>query len=311
MDKSNICFIRAKQRGDDYCFDGIRKNGYEIDIPYKDTSLLFRVMREFCFRTNILPKSIWFNKKVLRETANIFIVKDPLICEEYLKWLKEKKPNARVIFDYDNLVSRTLSPERIPIGVEKWSFDPTDCEKYNMKLKHGAYFDIYKIEHEPNCDIDVLYLGRDKGRAGELLDVETTFKKMGLKTHFHICADRSFMRYKSKRYKPVIPYSEYLDLLKRSNAVLNITQPGQKSLTMREFEAVFDNVKCITNNLGILESDLYDKTRYFILGVDDIDKLPAFLKSPFKKVPEDLLEQYRFDSYVQQIVEDSQNNGEE
>lgn len=303
MDKDQICFIRPRTIGGDYCFDGIQSMGYRILIPYKDTNYVFRILREICFRIPFLPRSFWFNKKILKTEAKVYIVKDPLMCKEFFDWLLQNKPDARILLDYDNMVKRSINPASVAERVEKWTYDIDDSKKYNLNLKHGGYLDCYAVTQEKSFDCDVLYLGRDKGRMNELLELENTFQQMGLRTYFHICADRAHLKYKSKNYKSIMPYTTYLERLKRSRAVLNVVQPNQTSLTMREFEAVFDNVKCITTNKGVFQSELYDASRYFVLGVDPLEKLPEFLETPFLRVEDALLDTYRFESYVAELVD--------
>lgn len=303
FDKQRICYIRAKEKKD-YCFDGIKRMGYDIVVPYKGDNLLMRLLREMWFRLDFPFKAIWFNKVIKEKGADIFIIKDPLIIPEFLRWIKKIHPKARIIFEYDNRVSWSLNPNIIvETDIEKWTYDADDAEKYNMELKHGAYLDIYKVIPDADKTIDVLYLGRDKGRLNELLELEAQFIAMGLKTKFHICADRRFMRYKNKRYQKNIPYEQYLELLKQSRAILNIVQNGQTSITMREYEAVFDGVKCITSNKGIYDFKLYHPSRFFVLGNDDLNKVGQFLRTPFVRVMEDELKEYTFDFMVRDMIE--------
>lgn len=303
FDKNRICYIRAKEKKD-YCFDGIGKMGYDIVVPYRGNNLFMRLLRELWFRLSLPYKTIWFNKAIKNKRANIFIVKDPLIIPDFLYWIRAIHPEARVIFEYDNRASMSLNPNRIEDScIEKWTYDADDAIKYNMRLKHGAYLDIYKVIPYTEKVIDVLYLGRDKGRLSELLDLEEKFNAMGLHTKFHICADRKFMRYSNRRYQKNMPYEQYLELLKQSRAILNIVQSGQTSITMREYEAVFDGVKCITSNKGIYDFELYHPSRFFVLGNDDLLELDNFLRTPFVEVKEDELKQYTFDYMVRYMIE--------
>lgn len=302
LNREDICFIRAKQRGGDYCFEGICKYGYKILIPYKDTNILNRLLREIWFRMKLPAKKIWFNKAICDQKAKIFIVKDPLITPDFLKWIKRTHPESRVVLDYDNRVSMSVSPVDVPENIEKWSYDQDDCKKYNLKFKKGTYLDIYAIPREKKQEYDIIYLGKDKGRAKEILELEKKFNQYGLRTNFRICPDRSFMILKKRYYKPYMTYSEYLQILGKSKAVLNIVQPGQTSITMREYEAIFDNIKCITNNPGILKTEFYHKSRYFVLGVDNFEKIVDFLEEEFKPLERDILDKYRFETYISEIV---------
>ena len=82
--------------------------------------------------------------------------------------------------------------------------------------------------------------------------------------------------------------------------MLNIAQEGCSAITMREVEAVFHNVKCVTDNKSVKETALYHPSRYFILGEEPLENLPAFLEMPFVPFPEEELWKMRFDRAVEE-----------
>lgn len=300
MDKKDICFVRAKMK-EDYVFDGIQNMGYRILIPYTDYNLLLRCMREAWFRLKLPGRSFWYNKKLKKVKAKCFIVKDPLMTPGFLSWLRRCHPDAKIVLEYDNRVSKSIDPNSVDPSIQKWSYDPDDCEKYGMKRKPSNYLDIYRVTRtEP--EYDILYLGRDKGRAEELLELQKQFEDSGLKTYFHICADRRYFQKQKSCYKPLITYQEYLELLKKSRAILNIMPEGQRSITQRELECVFDGVKCITNNRGIKVFSLYHPSRFFVLGEDDIKTIHAFLDEPFAPVEEKALEELTYQNAIASMI---------
>ena len=300
MDKKDICFVRAKMK-EDYVFDGIQSMGYRIFIPYTDYNLLLRCMREAWFRLKLPGRSLWYNKKLKEIDAECFIVKDPLITPGFLSWLRQCHPDAKIILEYDNRVSKSIDPNSVDPSIHKWSYDPDDCETYNMKRKPSNYLEIYRVACTKS-EYDILYLGRDKGRAEELLELQKSFEDNGLKTYFHICADRRYLQKQKSCYKPLITYQEYLELLKKSRAILNIMPEGQRSITQRELECVFDGVKCITNNKGIKEFFLYHPSRYFILGEDDINTINEFLNEPFAPVEENALKKLTYQNAIECMI---------
>ena len=300
MDK-NICYIRAKLKKD-YSFDGIKRAGYKIIIPYKDYNLFMRVMREAWFRLKLPGRHLWYNPEVKKLKESILILEDPLITMDFLQYLRKRYPEARIIFKYDNRVSAALSPDLIrPIVSELWSYDPDDCKNYGLRFTGNSYYEFYRIKQDPVTQYDVLYVGRDKGRLEKLLETEANLKAQGLTTNFYICADRSFLTWRKKIYKPVLPYEDYLELMKKSKAILNIAPEGQRSITLRELEAAFDSIKCITNNKGILDFPLYDPSRYYLLD-NNYDGIKEFLSVPFVPVPEETLKEYEFGKMINRLV---------
>lgn len=303
LDKSKICFIRPRQRYD-YWYDAIKQMNYNALIPYKDYNLMMRILREAWFRMKLPKQDLWYNKQICKMQTEIFIVKDPLMTAGFLKWLRKTHTDARIILDYDNRVGWSVRPDDVPDEVaEKWSYDLDDCKAFGLHKKPEGYLDTYRIKEKKAPEYDIVYLGRDKGRASQLLGLKECFEGMGLKTYFHICPTRSYMRLKHRFYKSFIPYTEYLELVSKSRAILNIMPEGQTSITLRDLEAVFNGVKCITNNKGIQNFELYHPSRFFVLGVDDITKLKEFLKQPFLGITEEQLEKYRYDSVIAAMVD--------
>lgn len=303
MDKSEICFIRAKLKKD-YVFDGIAKSGYRIIIPYTDRNIILRICREIWKKLKLPKIHIWYNKKAKNIEQKIIIVKDPIITADFMQFLRQHNPDRYIIFDYDNRVARSLDPESIRQYVDEiWSYDEDDCTKYGLRKKGHAYLDIYQTRPNPERKYDVFYVGRDKGRLHQIHNLEEKLQAQGLRTYFYICADREYLTWKKKEYKHFLSYEGYLELLKESRAILNIVPEGQRSITQREMEAVFDGVKCITNNKGILDFELYDESRYFLLD-DNYEAIPEFLNAPFKEVDDSELGKYRFVNHINEMIQE-------
>ena len=295
MSDKKLCIIKAKAKRD-YVFAGLQGLGNRMLIPYKDYNLLFRCMREAWFRLNLPGKQFWFNPQLTHLHEDSITIYDVLITPDFLKWICDLYPDTRITLNYTNRVSLSgIKPTDVmKKNLEYVSYDPDDCRQYGMKQTHPGYLAQYSFTADQKLpsEYDVIYLGRDKGRAELLLSYQKQFEALGLKTYFHICADRAFLRYKKPFYKKEIPYSDYVELLKKTKAHLNLVQEGQTSITQRDLESVFDEVKCITNNKGIRDFELYDSSRFFVLGEDSLDSLPAFLEIPFKPVPEEKLAEY-------------------
>lgn len=299
MDKSKVCFIRAGLRND-YVIEGIKKSGYKVLRPYIGKTLITRAIREVVYKLNLPLKKCLYNKKILKENTEVFIISEMQIKNDFLQWLKRKNPTSRVILKYENRVNINNINIGKGLNVERWSYDEDDCKKYNMNLLPPCYLDIYKIKKEiPKYDI--IYLGADKGRGEKILDLEKKFNSLGLNTYFRICADRVYQRYKKKYYKKTISYLEYTKLISKSKAILNIMPENQKSLTMRDFEVVFNGIKGITNRKAIKDFELYDPSRFFILGEENFNSLPEFLNSSFLEINESEIEKYKFDRMVEKI----------
>ncbi len=302
VDIKDICFVRPKLKNDDYEVKGREMKGYKNIIPYKDYNIFLRLLREVWFKT-FLPRKIWYNPLIKNISENNIIINDPLITKDFIKYIVGIYPDKKIFLCYENRVGRAINPNEIKgIKIIKCTYDKVDSEKYHMHYIEGGYPDIYRFKTSKQKMFDVVYVGRDKGRGEKILSLEKRIRKLGLRTYFHICGDRWLINKHKRYYKPILPYTEYLKIVSKSKAILNIMPEDQEALTLRDFEVVFNGVKGITNNKWIKNSELYDKSRFFILGIDKLKDLPEFVSSPFKKIPEDILKKYTEDYYLEQIL---------
>ena len=175
---------------------GLQRLGYPVIDPYcYGKNLLLRICREICFRLKLPGRSLWYNKAVLESDPKVIIVYDPLITRDYLKWLHKKKCNSRLIFFYRNMVgkARHIRPDQVPSGIDRWTFDAHDSRRYGLKRNTRCYYfpELCLPKHH-ETEFDVLYVGRDKGRAEYILMLESEFNRLGLTTYFHIVGDGRF-----------------------------------------------------------------------------------------------------------------------
>ena len=284
----NDSVILTAKRG--YTTEGLRKVGYTVLYPFRDKTIIGRILREIWFRLG-LPETAWYSREVLTLQPKHITVHDPQITRGYLLWLQKEFPNATLHFQYDNLVgnARHLRPEQIPEGIDASTYDPADSKKYGLRLREGGggYFPSYIGTKRPT-KYDVFFVGADKGRGEYLVELEKQLQALGLKTKFIITADGRFAKRKSY-YSPRIPYEKVIEYDNESRALLNVAMPGQEAATLRDYESVYNQVKLITTNPHIKKYDIYKEENVFILGERELSELPAFLETPFVPLDEEIL----------------------
>lgn len=279
----------------------IKEAGYDIRNPYKGNVLLLRIFREIHFRLNLPFKSIWYSKENITN-KDFIIVYDPLIISDYMKWLKEMNPRSKIILSYINKINTKNSPDHFKDEwCNKWTGDVEDSQRYGIHLYEGiAYFRKYKIIKDSPL-YDIFYVGKDKGRLAYLLQLENSLQSMGLKTYFYIVAEKKWFYRPNKNYKPFMPYSQVLKELSRTKAILHLTNGGQDGITIRVMESLVFGIKLITDNSRLMQYDFYNPDNIFILGIDNIEKLPEFLTKPYAQVQSKYFEHIYFEDMIQYV----------
>ena len=289
--------------GSGYAYDGLKREGYYVQHPYRGNGLFHRILRELCFRIPFLPKKPWFVRpKRATEIKNI-VIWDTLITKDYLNWLKKECPNAKINFTYNNLVTKAkhLMPSQIPEGIRVWTYDCADADKYSINLYSTHPYCTAYLRPLEEPAYDVFFVGRDKGRAEFLLGLERDMKALGLKTDFVIAKD-GLLSHNKPYYSKELSYQDMIDHLVRSRAVLNVVMPGQKGITLRDIESVFFGVKLITTNKSIADYGFINRKNVFILGVDKFEDLKEFLKTETEKEDFELLQKHTFSAYLNEIT---------
>ena len=296
----NTIYIMAPKG---YARKGIEEKGIKAFSPYHGDDLPLRLFREVCFRVPFLPKAIWYNREALGRGAEYINIIDVNIIPHYLKWIKRHYPHAQINYIYDNMVgkARNIDPGQAPEGIRVWTYDDYDARKYGMRLYKNYWVNEKLMKPKKSNKYDVFFIGRDKGRAQKLLELERRLNEMGLTTKFIITKDKKFSKEKPY-YQPAISYEQVIDYDTSSRALLNITMENQEGVTMRDMESVAIGLKLITTNRNIRNKDLYHENNVFILGIDDFDSLPSFLNADYVNMWERIKGSHTFEAMMTEIT---------
>lgn len=298
MNKDNIRFIMPSHS---LTFNDISKAGYEVKENYYGSRMPVRVLRELHFRLHLPLKRIWYNK-VNKNFKGDIIVYENLIIPDYLKWLHDNNPHARIILFYENLSNARNNPRLIDDKwCEKWTADSNEASMYGMKFySGGGYFEHWKVEKE-TPSIDVFYIGKDKNRIEKLDKLKEICDQNGISTYFYLVQDRSYKK-NDKSHHPFLPYSEVLKIIGKSRAILHLSEGCQKGITMRIEESLIHKVKLITDDADIMQYDFYNPHNIFVIGHDRWDDLKAFLNTPFVEVESTFYANAGFEDFVRIIT---------
>lgn len=259
----------------------LKKIGIQCDFYYKSSSIIRKLMTH----NGLVGESLWYGiwKKKVQE-FDLIIVFDSIHTSKMLSYLS-KKSNARLVYWHWNPIN---SSEALKIYkqtkniCEHWTFNPLDAKKYQMHLNNQFFFyqDITNIEKTNTA----FFVGTNKGRYETLLSLAELLKKYGYNPDFHIVDKEIQGSYLQKSY---MEYEDVLLSIQTSKLIVEIVQEGQDGLTIRALEAMFFESKLLTNNKKIVNYSFYNKNNIFIMGVDEIGNLEAFLNTPFEILKKD------------------------
>jgi hypothetical protein len=276
-----------------------RKRGVSVEQVYKHHPLFLRAIRRVHLELKLPYINSWIGPwKNNLTNYDLIIIHASTITPPVVKYIRKKEPNIRIIVWYWNPVDKSVRLDEFKgLGVEIWSFDEEDCKKYKLRNNTQYYFkDVVLPKKDDN--LDVFFIGGDKGRIENLLKFKNRLDDMSISNYFHITqtgkANPNYKEFYSNR----ISYDEVLNYIASCKVIVDFVSDNQTGLTLRPLEALFFKKKLITNDKSIENRDFYNKNNTFIVGKDELSSLPNFVKSPYINLDTEIIEKYDFDKWL-------------
>ncbi len=199
------------------------------------------------------------------------------------------------------------------------SFDPKDCQNYNLEYFPLFYIDIYdqlrkngdvRPNTDINVDIDLLFIGSAQAEARYefIKKIENYCKKEGLNFYYYLYQSRfgyvkSLLKgkYISNVKHKFLSHNEIIEYFKRAKVIIDSPMDIQSGLTIRTFETLGAGKKLITTNNNIKNEPFYNKEYINIIDktnpILDID----FIKD-YKYNWNPIMKNYYVDNWIRRLI---------
>lgn len=322
MHKQKILYVRQFETGGKK-----EQNIYDEILIYPYTSKWERKCKRLCFSLGVgrnwLVESF---KDVDLDSYDLIVLVE--LCSwnpvPVIQYIREQNSHCHLLYWMRN----TWFAEKYGTGIteenfqnfldqqEKFGFkiiayDKGDCRRYGLLYAPQASlrWELDELQRSKNFyqpQWDVFWYGKDKDRIGKVLSIKKYCDE------HELTYSMNTLRMNQKHYtveektvlaKRGMSYKEYLEMILKSRATLDILQRRQEGLGARPVETLQLERKLITDYTGIQEYDFYRKENIFILGEDDYSRLKDFILSPYQKVPERIVSQYTFEGMLQSVYQ--------
>lgn len=222
------------------------------------------------FRGDFLPNLRKNKKYIIYVNENNIVLKDRF----FFRRLKQRYDVFSVLV-FRNMFRNKLYPgcQGIMLSDLRKEFDLIVTDEYDDAQKYDLFYvpDSFSNVCKKNLSMenDLVFVGNDKGRRNLILDIKKAAEDNGIKSDFRITGSKKNL---VVDYVEYLPYTEIIEADLKSNCILELLQPGQKSFTLRTQEAICLGRKLLTNNKNIANEEFYDP-RYIEIfeKVEDID----------------------------------------
>ena len=180
-------------------------------------------------------------------------------------------------------------------GITIWSFDEADCKSYALK-QYSQFVRKFPLPDIPNPAIDLLFVGRNKGRKAMVDKLNAALSAAGFNVYTRITGSDGIK---------LISYQEYLSLVANSKCLLDVTQDGQNGLSLRPIEAALYGKKIITTNAAVKKTALYNANNVLLLNdATTTDAIARFLKIAPEPVAAETLYEYSPEQFLTRLLDD-------
>lgn len=291
---NSVFFLLDKAAIYSTCFRPLNVRVYE-SYAFLQSNFVAR----FIFR-NLMKfskdKSRFFNQE-LKDCMGKAVLAFDVVDINVIRWIRENNPRSRIVIFFINTIQTPeIVEEYRKLNCELWSFDKGDCEKYNMQF--NDWYCTYIPDKNIKKKFDVCFIGREKTRRPLLNKLASYMDSNDISYYYHVTHERNYPIVDYRYYRRHIPYSKMIEIEKSSVAMIEIVEPGQGGSTLRVMDAVFNNVKLITNYAPILDSDLYNPSNIFVLKDDNMGDIKTFLGTPFEPYSEEIMYKYSFNNWI-------------
>lgn len=205
--------------------------------------------------------------------------------------------------------------EAIPYFDFIFSFDKSDCKKYNftyMKQFLPFTFEQFKnirlelSEAKLKKNKKAFFIGQYRILRVDILNqLAPVMRELGYEINFNLSAneaEKECYDLESRNFNWAS--MSYLDNIKASmdaDVIVEINFTEQSGPSLRAIEALVLNKKLITTNKNIIEYEFFSEDKIFILD-NNYGKLPNFLNKKNKEIPIEELYIYSVDGFLDKLL---------
>lgn len=274
------------------------------------------------FKKKIPMIFLMYIKKIIKENESnqfdyIVILRGEAFTQAAMRLLREKYKNAVFILYLWDILQSTNVQEIIPEFDRVLSFDPDDVKNNaGLVFRPTFFMPCYSdVKKSIKKKYDVVFIGTVHSNRYQTLQEIKTYLDKNQISHFYYIYVPSIIMFIKHRFIDGIPIQlndinfepltlpNALQLIAESRCILDLNFTGQKSLSMRAFEAMASKTKYITTNKEIMNYDFYNENNILILDIDNMNIPTEFINTEFKEISADIMNKYSVKSLVSDFFE--------
>ncbi|GHA43887.1 hypothetical protein GCM10007103_26370 [Salinimicrobium marinum] len=229
----------------------------------------------------------------------ILVVRPDVLDEPVLAFLRTRAKKV-ISYYYDSINNIPEKQNLLAYFDEVYSFEKADVKKFGLKFITN-FIPVDEPDNFAN-EKGVFHISSYDSRSKIIVDVARQLEKFEYPYNFVVKSGKAL---DSKYLKVITEYvdcKEVLQLMKRSDVILDVQKEHQEGLSFRVFEALGFDKKLITTNEDVRNYDFYNPENILIVDRENPVVIKSFLRNEYVPVPKSIKDKYRRDAWIQEVL---------
>jgi GT2 family glycosyltransferase len=309
--------------------EGLEKRGYEVDHFNDHPSQNPLLKAAIRVRPRLVDSIVKrYLDHVLSQTQSrdydlVLVVNGKVLTPWFVERLLKDHPRARsVLYLWDAIGLYPHTVDQAPYFDRRFTFDPSDARDQRDFALLPLFFtdDCRSVGDSElsNTDFDIMNVCTahpNRYSLMKLLIPRLRHDGLAVFSYLYIHPLRyvydklkseafAGARIKEFKFRPLAA-SQYLQVLQRSKAVLDVNHSGQTGLTIRTIETIGARRKLITTNAEVVKYALYHPSRILVVEHENFDSstIREFIAQPQVPLDPSTYELFGLDEWLTEIIQ--------
>lgn len=191
--------------------------------------------------------------------------------KSFFKYLKAQYPDSKLVIYFEDIISSRTKDGNNLLQLDfigkyfdlALTYDKGDSERYGF-LYYPTPYSVMEINDNPTIkQSDLFFCGAAKQRYETIVNTLNKSIENGVNCDFIVARAEKYKKAAGISYVSyMLPYSVYLEHMKKTNCLLEIIQEGSSGFTLRVWESLVYGKKLLTNNKNIINAPFYNENQF-------------------------------------------------
>ncbi|MGC6482599.1 MAG: hypothetical protein ACON4T_03395 [Synechococcus sp.] len=248
----------------------------------------------------------------------VLVINGQTLSKRLLRSLRSSFPAALfILYMWDSVANRSHISGNFSSFDRVLTFDPSDAEHFGLRLRPLFFTNQFSQVTPPDGFAwDLSFVGTAHSDRYEVVSLLKRNLSPDLRSFWYLYIQAPWVFHVYRLVKPGMFRSRFdefsfspltMESVKKiftgSRAVLDITHPRQRGLTMRTFETLGASKKLVTTNAAICEYDFYDAANIMVIDRRSPFVDPSFFRAEFSPLSENIVSRYSLSGWIGEVFD--------